>query len=454
MIIALVITMAEPAWGFNQDLKNWFKFGLSLGFNEARTTCRFFNQPQNAGGWLDGGSGSCQGAWGELYIQNYLRNPQTAGDAWVRADLDLKLTFQGERQADLEEFRIANSNMFLEVGQALPREALIWFGKRSYHWEELWVIKMNIASQEGPGAGIYNLNINNWFKFGLAYFFVTPSSEGQGPAQTAWDIRFTDIPLLNGRLNWINVLSSTGAQDARTGERRYASLDGFKTALIHNYWLPDGENKLAILWGQGLFGGSDDRDLDQGTWIQANGAWRNSRFLEIARDPSLREALKQSYTLRIGEQLSFWPQEKPWSLSMGVGYQLVHFGGLRFAENDELYERPDMRSFVVAVKPEYRFDANHIMEISLGHLNVDNGLGYWHRLADGSYQESIRPVDQRMTNLTLRLNYRPTGAWQQQFSVFGGHSWWNDEMRRDISDGLYPERTSGLYFGVSSKFEL
>lgn len=433
-----------------QEFRSYWKFGLNLGFNEARTTCRSFQHPRESGLWI-GGGGACQGAWSDIYTQTYLRSPGANG-AWVRFDANLSLSFDGERRPSREPSKVGNSNLFMEAGHVLGRDALIWGGKRNYKREELWVIGMKVIEQDAPGFGVYNIDLGPLGRLGAAYFHSL--SNQSSPLQTSIDLRVEDIAFGPGRLSLVNVASETGSVDGRTGDERYAPLRGNKSALIYRVWTPSSSHHGAFVQGQGLFGGMDSEEYEQGPLIDSSGAWRNYTVFLKGFAPELRRAVQKSSTLRLGYQYSYYPSGSAWQYNLGVGAQKVKFGGLRFQEGERFYNRADMDSYAAVFKLDYSWSSTFSIEPSLAHIKVINGLGYRHREATGGVQESLRPVDQRLSNVSIAFAAKPIGRWQQKFSLYFGRSYWNDATRRDIAQGNFPERTSGFYAGVSSQFEM
>ncbi len=436
---------------FAVDFRAYTKFGLNIGFNEAGTSCRNLENPKNAGVWL-GSQGSCQGAWSEIYTQLYLRNPHIPGP-WVRLDSDYTLALEGAGRPSERPLKVGNRNLFAEVGQFLPNDALLWVGKRSYKYENLWLLGMNIANQEAPGFGVYNIDMASKGRLGLAWFHTVSNQES--PMQTALDLRFEEVSLGDGRLSLITIYSETGRNEARTGERRFEPLQGHKFALLYKIFKPDISHQTALLYGKGLFGGMDSKDSEQGPLIDSNGAWRNYKVFIEDVAPDIARAVQDSTTIRWGYQISSYPSDSDWNWNAGIGYQNVDFGGLRFVEDDKIYLRPDMNTLALIAKPTYAIRSTLELESTFSYLYVSKGLGYKHKAADsGSVQESLGPVDQKLSGILVSLNLKPLGRWQQKWSTYVGYSWWNDAIRRDIGKGNYPDRTAGLYAGVSSYWEL
>jgi maltoporin len=450
--LLLLLAGLFPQTGRAQELKNWWKFGLNLGLNEAGVSCKPINQPQKSGLWVSGAGGSCQGAWSELYSQYHLRSPSSEGGSWVRLDFDLQLTLNGERSAGTDAMKIGNRNIFLEVGQFLPRETLFWIGRRSYRWEGFWLIGMTIANNEGPGLGLYNFDVGNGVRASAAAFYTV--SYSGGPIQSALDFRLEEIPLLDGKLGFISNLTQSGARDAGTGTQSYAPMTGFKFAVMHKAWMPSASHQFGAMIGRGLFGVMDSPDFDQGPLADSLGPWRNNQLFSDSAPSELRDAVQDSRLLRIGEQFSWYPQGKAFSLDAAIGWQRADFGGWRYTVDDQIYERPPMEAVAAAIRPMYQIRSTLELETLLGYVAVTDGFGYRHREGDGDLQETIRPVDQSLVNLYLALNLKPLARWQQKFGLYTGYSIWNDAMRRDVSNGLYPGRNSGFYLGLSSYWEI
>ncbi|HYX36410.1 MAG TPA: carbohydrate porin [Oligoflexus sp.] len=448
----LLVAWLQPRSAEAQELKSWWKFGLNLGLNEAGVSCKPINQPQKSGLWVSGAGGSCQGAWSELFNQYHLRSPSSEGGAWVRFDFDLQLTLNGERSAGTEAMKIGNRNMFLEVGQFLPRESLFWFGRRGYRWEGFWLIGMTIMNSEAPGFGVYNIDVGQGMRASAAAFYTV--SYSGGPLQTALDLRLEEISLLNGKLSLIYNATQSGARDAAAGTQSYAPMRGSKFAIMHKAWMPSASHQFGAMYGQGLFGAMDSADFDQGPLADSLGPWRNNELFSASSPPELRDAIRESSVMRIGEQFSWYPQGRSFSLDAAVGWQRAEFGGWRYVIDNMIMERPPMQAVAAAIRPTLQLRPTLELETLLGYVSVIDGFGYRHRNSAGDLQETIRPVDQSLCNIYFALNLKPLARWQQKFGLYTGYSFWNAAMRRDVSNGLYPDRNSGFYLGLSSYWEI
>ncbi len=435
-----------------REFKNYWKFGMNLGLNEAGVSCKPINQPRQAGIWLSGANGSCQGAWSSIYNQYIMRSPSNEGGAWARFDFDLHLSLNGDRSAAADAMKIGNSNLFVEVGQLLPLESLLWIGRRGYRWEGLWLIGMTIANTEGPGFGIYNIDVGQGRRAALAAFYTV--SYSGGPVQSVVDFRLEEISLWDGKLGFVSSYTASGARDSAAGTQSYAPMHGYKFALLHKRWAPSGSHQFASLYARGLFGVIDSADFEQGPLADSMGPWRNNDLFSSSSPPELRDAVQESSLIRIGEQLSWYPQSQVFSVDAAIGWQKADFGGWRYAENGIIRQRPAMQSFAVAVRPIWQIKSTLELESLLGYVSVIDGFGYRHRTDDGNLQETLRPLDQNLCNLYFSLNMKPMARWQQKFSIYSGYSWWNRAMRRDVSNGLYPDRSSGWYTGLSSYWEI
>ncbi|MCX6129575.1 MAG: carbohydrate porin, partial [Proteobacteria bacterium] len=347
---------------------------------------------------------------------------------------------------------ISNRNLFVEMGQILPNESIVWFGRRNYRWEGLWLIGMPIVSTEAPGLGVYNIDMGGGTRASSALFYTVSSSGG--PLQKALDLRLDDISLLHGNLSLIYNYVSTGAQDAQLGTTAYAPMNGYKIAVIHKAWTPASSHQFATMYGHGLSGAMDSADFEQGPLADSLGPWRNNKFFAESSAPELRNAVQKSSIFRIGEQASWYPQGRSFNLDAAIGWQKANFGGLRYLLNDAIYQRPDMQTLAAAIRPSFQLKPTLELETLLGYVAVDKGFGYRHRTEEGDLQDTLHPFDQRLCNLYFSLNLKPMARWQQKFSIYSGYSWWNRALRRDVSNGLYPDRNHGLYAGISSYWEI
>ncbi len=435
-----------------QEFKNFWKFGMNLGLNEAGVSCKPINQPQKAGVWVSGANGSCSGAWSELYNQLILRSPGSSGGTWARLDFDLQLSLNGERSTPSEAMKIGNRNLFIEIGQLLPNESLLWFGRRNYRWEGLWLIGMTIATTEAPGIGIYNIDVGQGMRASAAALYTV--SYSGGPMQSALDFRWEEISALDGKLSFIYNYTMSGARDAQIGNKSYQPMHGYKVALLHKAWAPSGSHQFASLYAKGLAGTMDSVDFEQGPLADSLGPWRNNELFSVSSPPELRDAVQESSLVRVGEQISWYPQGKSISVDAALGWQHADFGSWRFVEDDLIKQRPAMQTVAAAIRPTLQLKSTLELETLLGYVAVANGFGYRHRNSQGDLQETIRPLNQQLYNIYMSLNLKPLARWQQKFSFYTGYSWWNRSMRRDVSNGLYPDRNSGLYAGLSSYWEI
>ena len=449
VLLCLIAGLPVPAaLGLDTDSKFFAKFGYNFAFNDSARPCVWFQGPPGTGAWLPTG-GACTGGWAEAYSQTYLRRPLQTGARWLRLDFDLNLNGINGKHAKDEPLKLANRQIFVELGQVFDDETLIWIGKRSYRWEGLWVIGMPLASQDGVGLGFYNARVFDVMNLGLAVFRTVPWQIG--PAQHTLDLRLEDIALFSGRLKSILALTSTSKNDARTGKADYEPLEGRRLAMIYDIWMQESETRLALAWGQGLYGASDSQSYASGSWIDESGAWRAADTLDAAINFELRRFLRRSQTWRLGAQYRFYPQGSRWSVNAGIGLQHLDFGGLRYRRDTSIYNRPDMTAFAMSVQPVYRWQTRWEIEAQLGHIEVQHGLAKYHRLPDGRIQNSIDPVDRKLTHIRLAVNYLPLGRWQVKLSPYIGYSLWNKKTSLDVQSDA--NRRGGHYAGLQSSVE-
>jgi maltoporin len=426
---------------------------LSLAYSKGRTNAECFrlqDEDQYNLGELD-----CGRAETYLYLSRYVV-PQRGSDKWVRAVFDVLLSAPVYRnwadtsQSEDEGLVIKNSNLYLEASQVLG-DGKLWVGNRRYLYEDLWLTDTRILDAHGPGLGLYDIDIGLG-SLAVAMFRIT--SEKGGPVQDTLDIRWRHVPTDIGDWSLALLATQTGATDAKSGSKDYTKMNGWQAVAIHQAAKGDLEIKSFLQYGRGLFGAADNKPFYNGTGslLQEFGSERDPNLLDEDTHHDERQALKDSFTWRLGSQWLWLPKDAPWSLFGGLTYAVSDFGGLRYQVDDDLFKRGDMTTLVYTIRPQYDFSDIWGLEWEYNSLTIDEGLGLEHQSRNGTIRNNQAPVDRRLERWSMAVNYRPLGWGSPEIKLFYSQSRWNPEISRDVSDELFEFTRRGYAAGVLTQF--
>jgi maltoporin len=426
-----------------------FHLGLAYGSSRTLASCLRLQSPVD----FDFGRDDCGEAEGVfLLTRNFLRS---VGDQiWARAVIDLRLETNMLRSwSDTygngeDALRWSNRNFYVEAGRVLGLDETLWIGNRSYDYEDLWLLDLRLLDQHGPGFGISNLK-TPMGPLALAFFRVV--SQKGGPTQDTFDVRISRIPLLEGEGKLALIQTSTGAVDASSGEKKYARMQGSQVAFVYQWEDENLLHKWAIQAGQGLYGGTDLTAFDKGRGIALNetGEERDPSFLLKDSPADEREAVKESRSLRLADQISVTPSDKPWAFHAGAAYEWVSFGGLRYQKDELFYKRGDMETIVWALRPAYHWTDNYGLDLQLSDLLIKQGLGFKHVTPDGVEQNHREPVTRRFQRASLGFLVRPLGWGYAELRTYLAYNKWNREIQKDITEGAFSDRSKGITGGMT-----
>ncbi|MCX6128604.1 MAG: carbohydrate porin [Proteobacteria bacterium] len=373
---------------------------------------------------------------------------------WARAFIDLSLKAPMERnwvdtQGGDKGLIIGNRNFFAEVGNILGSEEVVWVGNRSYDFEDIWLLDLRILDQHGPGLGINHINVGTGL-LGLAFFRVIPKNGG--PSQDTFDLRWSAIPLLSGQLKFALLSTRSLSSDSKTGEKKYAPMHGSQFVAIHHWDDEDSENKIFAQIGRGLYGGSDQLPFDQGRGAELNntGETRDASLFDQNLFSDVRQAMSQSTAWRVGDQFILYPEYLPFSIHTAAIYEKVDFGGLRYQDEAQVFERADMETRAYILKPSWDISSRQSLALSHSAVLIHNGLGYKRRLLDGKQADSRAPIDRRLQRNEVAYIVRPLGwGGGTEAKFYAAYNQWNPEIRRDVSSGPLQQKNSGWTGGIT-----
>ncbi len=386
------------------------------------------------------------------YSKYFLRGGTQA--IWSRALIDLTLKAPMERGwVDTTQgssgLIIGNRNFFAELGNFWGSQETIWMGNRSYDYEDFWLLDLRILDQHGPGLGLARVNVGLG-RLNAAFFRV--NSKNGGPSQDTLDLRWSDIPLIEGQLKVALLLTRSLSTDSKTGAKKYASMRGSQVALIHRWEDEDSENKFFAQYGQGLYGGNDLQPFDQsrGAEFNNNGENRDPIFFDQALYADERAAISRSKAWRVGNQYLLYPEFLPFSVHTAAVYERVDFGDLLYQEEGSVFKRPDMETRAWILRPLWDFTAKQSVSLSYSAVLIQNGLGYKRKLPDGVQSASHHPVDRSLRRSEIAYLLRPLGwGGGTETKFYAAYNAWNPETRRDVTTGPLQQKNSGWTGGIT-----
>ena len=451
LVSALCVT---PCFGQGVIESNSFhgRFSLGLAYGPSRTLAPCLRLQSDSD--LDIARDDCGFAEGVIvYGREFFRS--VGNQVWARGVVDLHLktnmqrTWSDTQGSGDDALVLSNRNFYTETGNFLQHGEVIWFGNRSYDYEDLWLLDLRLLDQHGPGLGVQKIKLGIG-EGGVAFFRV--SSRLGGPAQDTLDLRWSGLPLFEGLGKLVFITTQTGSVDAKSGEKKYEAMSGWQTGFIYTWEDENLIHKWAVQYGKGLYGGSDTTSFNEGRGVALNdtGEERDPTYLMSDTHVEERLAMKKSHSFRLADQLDVVPIESPWSLHVGAAYEQVDFGGLRYEKDAAFYRRGDMRTFTYALRPAYDLSTTYGFDVSLQNVRIDQGYGYRHRDPETGVEQLNRdPVDRRLQRLSLGFIIRPLAYGYAELRSYLAHSRWNDAVKRDITQGAFRTRSEGITGGLT-----
>lgn len=423
------------AYGASRTLASCLRLETDTDFDIARDDC-----------------GLAEGVF--LFAKDFFRS--VGNQVWARGVIDLHLRTNMQRNwSDTEgtgdeALVLTNRNFYAETGNYFGAGERLWVGNRSYDYEDLWLLDLRLLDQHGPGFGIQDIPSPwGWGSLGFAFFRV--SSRLGGPAQDTLDLRLAKIPLLEGYGKLALIATQTGRTDARSGEKKFEAMQGLQTAFIYQWESESLIHKWAVQYGTGLYGGNDLMAYSEGRGIALNetGEDRDPVTLTEGLFEEERDALRDSSSLRIADQLDLVPEGSRWSLRLGVAFESVDFGGLRYEKDGTLYQRGDLQTLAWALRPAYDFSETYGLDLAWNAIDIEKGLGYKRRDEAGNEQTSREPVDRRLERISVGFLVRPLSWGFAEFRTYVAHNKWNRAIQRDVNRGARRDATESISGGLT-----
>jgi maltoporin len=307
-----------------------------------------------------------------------------------------------------------------------------WAGKRFYKRHDIHMLDFYILDNAGPGAGMENIDVG-FSKFHLAVLRNIPyGKDTDGPAQTNLDLRLSDISAGPGKLETVLIHGSAGKRGYNTGTEKWEAMSGNHVAVIYNYDLLGGFNKIALQYGNGLFGGNgSSRESTLNAW----GGWGSQNVAK--GDTVTRDARKKSSTLRLTEQLvtSGPTLSSEWALV----YQSTNFGDAKDANGDKV---KDLKELTLGARPVYHLSKHSAVALEYGYTSVADVIA-----PTGT---STEWDDATLHKITLAPQFTAdTGYWARpQIRFFATYAMWNKEAKGSIGDSVYANDENGFSTGA------
>jgi maltoporin len=392
----------------------------------------------------------------ETYIEtvfqhDFIPQRENSADPWARGRVTLSLETSGHRDFEPDtpalktqnvpgdgisvssksELTIALREAFVESGNLLAPDWVLWIGKRFYRRKDIHLLDYYQLDTSGPGFGVENIGAGPG-KLHLAYFRNIPNE--QGPAQSTVDVRWSDVPIGIGNLETVVLYSRVGQRDSQTGTKAYEAIDGYSTQFFWSQNLGStASNTFMLQYGWGLLGAN-------GSWhsslIDQRGAWGSQNIPKGEQE--LLDQREGSSTLRLIDHYVLDRYLDSWSMETILMYQNVDFNGELNSAGQAI---PDKTETTIGLRPVWHVSDNVHLMTELGYSQVKNGI-YNSDKAD--YETS------ELSKMTLASVFAPQkGYWfRPQFRFFATHAQWNDNSKgRVAANTVYENDNSGFTVG-------
>lgn len=329
-------------------------------------------------------------------------------NAGMKFNLHTMLAFVVKQEGDFEQFSPAWRQTWVEasnIGSGALEHASAWVGKRYYKRHDVHIVDFFWSEDQGPGAGIENIDVGGGLKLSYALMRNNNDSEGSAKAMSNHDFRlegFQTNP--GGKIDLSLNLVQKNTVDGVNGK------SGVAFGIAHNQDDPfglGGFNDLVFQYAK------DSATLSQGAaFVDSNSSKRGWRVVE---------------------HLMFEPKNSNWNGAVFVGYG-------RNKENNG----GDNKLFSAVARPIYHFtDAYSLaMEVGTTRFTPDGG------------------DTQTINKLTIAPQLAVgRGFWSRPvLRAYYTYANWNDAAKKagNVASGhesaaAYATRTSGSSYGFQAE---
>ncbi|MBP9706400.1 MAG: carbohydrate porin [Oligoflexales bacterium] len=332
-----------------------------------------------------------------------------------------------------------------------------WVGKRFYRRRDLYMLDFYIYENVGPGFGFENIDVG-YAKTHFAIMRNTPYQgsdveETDGPAQTNFDLRQSDIAVPGGgKIELIAIYGQSSHRGNRTSEKRWQSLNGWQGGIVHEQEdFLGGKNMFALQYGRGIYGAINRRESeapDSGYWsaslINQYGGYGSQ--LVASDDIAQAEAIKKSSTLRVSDEMIINPSES-YSLGAVLFYQQLDFGeSLSRANNDQIMQRPDKKELTLGVRPVMHLTDTLDLAFEYGYTQVANAIMAQNNQGDFTFYDTKL---QKLTIAPQISSGREFWAYSKpQLRLFYTKAFWDNASKGHVGGDVYKTDLAGWSAGA------
>ena len=385
----------------------------------------------------------------ELVAKTYVFGSPQSTAPWVTVNVTSQLFFAGDRDEERvtsdEAGRLYTGNetifhfpnTFVEMGNVLGQDAVIWVGRRWYRRIMFYQTDVFALNNNGNGFGVYDINAGPG-KLHLALMRRIENQEvttdegtsvtQAGPTYNTFDARYS-TEVLGLPLEFIYLYQVTGEQDAYgETDRRFESGSGNLYALFSEYW-GEHSNRFFLGYGDGLFGQGANYHLGDGLLSYTGFGLTQQEW----------KAKKKAFSFRFIDELGLTIAPDLFNLNLSVLYSQVKNYALEATDSlADNYDYVDGYNYAFGIKPQIFLNRFFSLVVDLSHTFQErDDYAEARKLNKGTIGTVIRPQIQSLPGVAEFRLYATRASWNQDANYPG-----------DKGSELYASKGQGSTYGV------
>lgn len=439
---------AQAAEGF--EYHGYLRVGTGLSKKQTQNACY---RLLHTGGAPYRLGNECEFYMESIFTHTFKKDNES-DSPWFKTSLNLALvsdTLQTFESTAGGDFEIANREVYVEAGNVVSKDSVLWVGKRFYKRRDIHMFDLFLLETVGTGGGLYDIAAGPgkahvaWVQNRSNSTFTSGTATATAPMVSSADIRY-DLPLGEGsNLETILIYGQKSGEPAK-GEAgvEYEKVSGANLTFIYGTdFAKASSNRVFLQYGQGLFGAAlGTTNLVTGFESDA------STIVKGAGSSDLKKELEDSRTLRIADDFVY--NAEAWELGLALVYSDEDFGGANLTDGTEADNR---RILMAGVRPSYYLSKFWKVTLDSGYTTIENNS----RTDSSSGTPVTTQEDNKLMKNTIALQVSPASGFgvRPALRFYVTHADWDKDTTpyMNFSNGnqVYATDTDGVSYGIQAE---
>lgn len=449
---ALALSLSAQAYAEGFEYHGYLRVGTGNSKKQTQNSCyTILRQP----GYNPNRLGNECGFYMESIFTHTFKKDNESDKPWFKTTLNLALVsdnLQSFESTSNGDFQIANREVYVEAGNVVSEDSVLWIGKRFYKRRDIHMFDFFLLESVGVGGGLYDQAAGPG-KLALAYLqyksqttYGAAPDTSSSPLVSSVDVRY-DLPL-GERQNLETALiwgQKSGKPSLGDGAAEFEKVSGANLTFIYGVDFDKASsNRVFVQYGQGLFGAS----LTSGSLItgfEADG----STIVKGAGSGDLKDRLEKSSTVRVADDFVY--NADLWEIAVGAVYQNEDFGGWKLPDGTDADNRVIS---MIGVRPSYYLSKFWKVTLDSGYTTIKNNYSPADAVAGSSEQQ-----DNKIFKNTIALQVSPASGYGVRPSLrfFVTQADWDKDSQAYVNQPngavtpIYGTDTDGTTYGIQAE---